>query len=569
MVRPPEMAGRLTLLSRAQGCLQGGEDAPEQEGLAAGSPPAHVGTTMTTFESVHESRIVGKLVAFDRLIFKGHLNNWMPKGAFARFLMGMGVLLKGFKAYVSQVTGELKAHAMAVAEKAGRPYEYLAGACTASRGRSKEERAREIATRDGIQEGLIAVFAAVEPCSSFEVRGNRATHRLDVVRAARKCLFFYFYIMDRELGFMHVRLQSWFPFGIQVYVNGREWLCRELGRRGVGFERSDNKILRVDNLELAQRLAQEFAERKWMSVLDAFARRYNPYLKQVEKSGFGGYYWVVDQCEVATDVMFKSRKALEEVLPEMYEAALLQFSPDDVLRFLGRKLHPSLKAEVTTDQKRRTEGRRVKHRVGRNSIKMYDHATVLRIETTINHPGDFKVSKYKDTERGLKVNWVPMRKGVANLKRYFEVASASNGRYLDALGDILSKVPRSRAVKQLDELCQPHTTGGRHVPRLQPIGPDDCAVFQAVLHGEHMIRGFRNKDIAALIYPKPSSVPDEMRRRSACVSRIIARLRGHGLVAKVKGSHLYRITSKGTRLMATAVRVRLRDFPEQYAQIAA
>jgi hypothetical protein len=111
--------------------------------------------------------------------------------------------------------------------------------------------------------------------------------------------------------------------------------------------------------------------------------------------------------------------------------------------------------------------------------------------------------------------------------------------------------------------------GGQHVPRLQPIGPDDCAVFQAVLHGEHAISGFRNRDISKLIYPKPSYAPDEKRRRSARVSRTIARLRGHGLVTKVKGSHLYRITTKGARLMATAVRVRLHDFPEHYAQLAA
>jgi hypothetical protein len=523
---------------------------------------------MTTFESLHESRIAGKLVAFDRLIFKGHLERWMPQGAFARFLTVVGVLLKGFKTYVTQVTSELKAHAMAAAQRAGRPYEYLAGAYTASRGRSKEDRAREIAARDGIKEGLIAVFAAVEPCTSFEVRGNHKTQRLEVVRAARKCLYFYFYIMDREFGFMHVRLQSWFPFSIQVYVNGREWLCRALEQRGIGFERSDNKIVRVDDLATAQRLAKEFSERKWVSVLDAFARRYNPYLKQIEKAGFGRYYWVVDQCEVATDVMFKSRKALDEVLPEMYEAALLQFSPDDVLRFLGRKPHPSLKAEVTTDQKRRVEGRRVKHRVGRNSIKMYDHGKVLRIETTINKPGDFKVAKYKDTEQGLKVNWVPMCKGVKNLARYFDVASAANGRYLDTLGGVLSNHPRSRVVKQLDDLCQPHTSGGRHVPRMQPIGPEACAIFQAVLHGEHAIRGFRNKDITALLYPKESSSPDETRRRSARGSRIIARLCGHGLVVKVKGCNLYRITPKGARLMSTAVRVRLRDFPEGYAQIA-
>ena len=165
---------------------------------------------MTTFESVHESRVVGKLVAVDRLILKGHLNGWMPKGAFARFLLVQGVLLVGFKAYVAHVTNQLKAHALGLAAKASRTYQYLERAHTAARGRSKEDLAREIAERDGIREGLIAVFAAVEPCMSFNVRGNHETHKLEVVRAGRKCLHFYFYIMDREFGFMHVRLQSWF-----------------------------------------------------------------------------------------------------------------------------------------------------------------------------------------------------------------------------------------------------------------------------------------------------------------------------------------------------------------------
>ena len=323
---------------------------------------------MTTFESVHEARIAGKLVAFDWLIFKGHMNSWMPKGAFARFLFVQGVLLTGFKAYVARVTGELKAHAMAERRRRATLRD-LAGPSTASRGRSKEERAREIAARDDIREGRSRCSRRWSPAVRSRC-GATTSHRLEVVRAARKCLFFYFYIMDRELGFMHVRLQSWFPFTIQVYVNGREWLCQELERHGVGFERSDDKLLRVDDLDLAQRLAKQFAERNWVRVLDAFARRFNPHLQQIVKSGFGSYYWVVDQCEVATDVMFKNRKALEEVLPEFYEAALLHLSPDHVLRFLGRKLHPSLKAEVTTHHKRRVEGRRVKHRVGRNSIKM-------------------------------------------------------------------------------------------------------------------------------------------------------------------------------------------------------
>jgi hypothetical protein len=153
---------------------------------------------MTTFESVHESRVVGKLVAVDRLIFKGHLNGLMPKGAFARFLLLQSVMLVAFKAYVSQATERLKAHAQALAAKAGRSYQYLERAYTAARGQGKEDRAREIAERDGIQEGLIVVFAVVEPCMSFNVRGNRETHKLEVVRSARKCLHFYFWLFGES-----------------------------------------------------------------------------------------------------------------------------------------------------------------------------------------------------------------------------------------------------------------------------------------------------------------------------------------------------------------------------------
>src|SRR5262249_51245868 len=189
--------------------------------------------------------------------------------------------------------------------------------------------------------------------------------------------------------------------------------------------------------------------------------------------------------------------------------------------------------------------------------------------TTINKSSDFKSFQLRQVEGKLVPKWVPMTKGIANLKRFFQVGSASNERYLDALGVISSKEPKSRAVQALDDLCRPHTSGGQHVPRLQPIGPGDCKVFQAVLHGEHAINGFRNRDIAALIYPKPPSSLAEKRQRSAHVSRVIARLRGHALVTRVKGSHLYRMTLKGMKLMTTAVRVRLQDFPAEYAQVAA
>ncbi len=107
---------------------------------------------------------------------------------------------------------------------------------------------------DHITEGLVCVLAAVEPCKSFLVKGNAETHKLEVVRAPRKCLHFYFYYLDREFGLMHVRLQSWFPFEIQVWMDGREWLSRKLESRGISFERYDNSLTRVGDGKVAQAL---------------------------------------------------------------------------------------------------------------------------------------------------------------------------------------------------------------------------------------------------------------------------------------------------------------------------
>ena len=142
-----------------------------------------------------------------------------------------------------------------------RPVEYLAGASTHRSGTSKE--ARAIAERDGVTEGLVCVLSVVEPCRSFAVAPNRQTRRLEVVRRPRKCLHYYLYLIDPEFGWMHVRLQTWAPYEIQVYVNGREWLARQMDRAGLGYRRSDNKITQVDDFGAVSALCERFAHTDW------------------------------------------------------------------------------------------------------------------------------------------------------------------------------------------------------------------------------------------------------------------------------------------------------------------
>src|SRR5919106_4648935 len=150
-------------------------------------------------------------------------------------------------------------------------------------------------------------------------------------------------------------------------------------------------LLSVEDLDLADRLCDKLAHRTWPRLHKASARRVNPLLDKISAAGFGGYYWVLDQAEVATDVMFPTRPALLAMWPDLVRHASVNLSSTDVLRFLGRKLHGSLKAEVLTEAKRRSEGWRIKHRMARNWVKVYDKASVLRVETTINNPREFRV----------------------------------------------------------------------------------------------------------------------------------------------------------------------------------
>jgi hypothetical protein len=493
---------------------------------------------------------------FDRLIFKGHLRSFFGNGAFKAFLDSQHVLLKEFKGYVSACSERVKDHGRQAAEDAGRPFIYLAGASTKRSGLSKDDRARQIAEADGVTEGLVCVFSTVEPCSSFEVRSTDGW--LGVQRAHRKCLHLYWYLIHPEFGWCHVRVQTWFPFEVQVWVNGREWLGRRLDKARIGYEAWHNAIVACDDWSAAQKIADRFCRRRWARPLDRLARMVNPMLPTIRDAGFGGYYWVTDQAEVATDVIFADRATLVGVWPDLARHATEQFGPKDVLRFLGRKLHGSMTGEVTTSTRQRPEGWRVKHSYRRNSVKCYDKANVLRVETTINNPAEFKVFRAASDGTGDK-RWRPMTKSVTCLWRCYDVATGSNQRYLEALGNAPL---RGAAITKIDKICKPRTNRGKKHARIHVLDPDTATLFAAVLDGAHTINAFRNHDITAKLYPRPPRDATEAKRRCARTSRLIGKLRGHGLIAKLPNQRCYRITPWGHAVMSSAIHLRQTQLPD-------
>jgi len=517
---------------------------------------------MDIFLDLHRDAIQGTVEGFDRLIFKGYLTSMYPQGAFGRYLSKRGVWLKDAGEFFETETQRIKKHAELAAEEAGRQLIYLSSAHTHASGRSKEAMARAIAEQEGITEGLVCIFSVLEACSSFAVVGNHRTHRLEVVRRDRKCLHLYWYLLDPEFGWMHVRIQTWAPYSIQIYVNGREWMCQQLARQGVAFERSDNKIVWLSDFEACAQFTEKFNHLDWPDKLIRLVARVNPLLADIAQAGFGGYWLGVDQAEYATDILFRSQADLVRIHRDLMNAAIVGFGAEDVMRFLGRKPHGNFTGEVVIDSKKRPEGCRIKFRIRRNSIKIYDHLNVLRIETTLNNPAEFKILTSSENAEGKTVcRWSPMRKGVSNFWRYSQVGHGANARLINAL----AKAPlQGNATDALDRLCRSQRKAGQHIAAFNPVTPENVALFKALLSGEFALNGFRNGDLQHKLYPDRPADATDVKRRTHRVCRLIAKLRGHGLIAKLQSSRLYRITQHGAAAMWAAIRFRTIDFPNAF-----
>jgi hypothetical protein len=198
----------------------------------------------------------------------------------------------------------------------------------------------------------------------------------------------YYYYLDREFGLMHVRVCSWLPFGIQVCLNGREYLARRMSKAGIGYEQRDNCFTRIDDLPRAQQMMKDLEGRKWERLLNMLAARVNPLLGKRGGLDLPAYYWSLSESEYATDVMFRDAAALARVYPALVNHAMRRFDSKEVLRFPGRRTNSRFNGEVSGSYLARSEGVRVKHRLQENSIKMYDkQGSVLRVETTM--PGGF------------------------------------------------------------------------------------------------------------------------------------------------------------------------------------
>jgi hypothetical protein len=380
----------------------------------------------------------------------------------------------------------------------------------------------------------------MEACNAYQPWHDKQTHKTSVRPDSGKCLHYYFYVMDGDLGLVYLRVPTWAPFRLQFYCNGHSWLARRLAAEGIGFTAADNAFVHIDDWQRAQELADKLSPDRLHRVLDRYAALCCPVLDTFGQS----YHWSLMQVEYATDLVFRSAATLKPLYDQLARESVLSVRAEQIATFLGRQITPQLAQDLGSQFSTRIEGTCIKHRFGSSSIKMYDKVgCVLRIETTTNDVSFFKHHRKVEHRQGPATRALaPVKKTIYSLIDLREILFACNRRYLAhlaALDDF------SAGVRALDRLTKTRTVDDKTVKGINFFDPTDNALLHALQNPRVNIAGIRRADLLPLL--------DQLSPHR--LSRQLRRMRDIGLIKRVTGTYRYYLTRIGRAATAALCRV--------------
>ena len=310
---------------------------------------------------------------------------------------------------------------------------------------------------------------------------------------------------------------------------------------GIGYRLLDNAFVEIDDWSRAQQIADSFKPTRLHRRLQEFAHRYCPIFPTIEAE----YHWSLDTAEYATDVVFGRQADLRPLYGEWIRTAIHTVKPDDIATFLGKKLNGNYNDEMGNRYNVRIEGTRVRHSMGKSSIKMYDKfGRILRIETTTLDVTFFRHYREVEQRDGARVmKYAPMKKTIYSLGALREALEAANRRYLEFLSAIDDPSRGRRKLRRLTRTVRRNARGYRGFNLFDGC---DEHLFEVIARGEFQIRGMDNKALRAH-WPGLTS---------GQVSRLLKRLRTHGIIKKVSRGYRYYLTALGRQVVALGLRLK-------------
>jgi hypothetical protein len=328
------------------------------------------------------------------------------------------------------------------------------------------------------------------------------------------------------------------PFKVDFYFNGHNWLETKLKKRGISYQMNDNAFTYIADFEEAQKLSDRIRVEDLHKALDIFIKRFCPMPDEWELS----YNYTIRQVEYACDIMFSSEEALKPLYDNVIKTAMHTVTPDDIANFLGKRFSVLFEGETGSRFGRRILGTRIKHQMGEISVKIYDKfGRILRIEVTSNDVSQLKVFRDVQKRDGSIVQQVaPVKKSIYSLFDLISVFKNACNRYLEFISSFDDPTD---GLKKLDRVTETVVENDKNYKGFNFFSKEDERILLAVADGKFTLKGITNKALRSLL---PESKPWQ-------ISRIIKRLRLHGLIKKINNTYKYYLTKLGRQVIVAGL----------------
>jgi hypothetical protein len=482
----------------------------------------------------YEDKISGILSCYDRIILKGTIPTICYAKGMTAHLLKNKILIFDYPKFANPFREKLRLNAEQLAESNGLTVEFV---------RSSQARKEDIVKKhfDGKKTGLVYILSAMEACNSYNPWHDKLSHKTFLKGTQGKCLHYYFYFNDPDIGFGYVRVPTWCPFQLQVYFNGHNLLANELSKQGIAFTMLDNAFDWIADFKKAQEISDSLDVNKLLKKLDWFSDLYCPVYKEFGQT----YHWSIMQQEYATDIVFKKQEDLKPIYDDLIATAIHTVKPANIATFLSQKLHSNHKTEMGNNYNIRLEGSRIKHSMGQVSIKMYDkYHKILRIETTVNDVSFFKHYRTVEHRDGTtSQQQASVKRNIFSLTVLNKIMLAANTRYIAFISAIED---HSIGKKKLQQITKSKVENNRTYKGFNFFEKQDQDVLVHLTSGEFNISGFRAKDLKK-----------RFKNLSAFkISRILQRLRAIKLIKKIGKTYKYYITPLGKEAILTALKLK-------------
>ena len=491
---------------------------------------------MKNFVERHNTKIKGVISCFDRIVLSGTIPGICYAEGMTSLLFKKDIRIFDYTDFVEPMREEIRLNAEKLAEENGLEIDFIR-----KKNFRKEDRIKDIIKQRGLHPGLVHIFSAMEPCTAYKPWHNKKTHKTYLKTVPGKCLHYYFYFITADLGLCYLRVPTWAPFRLQFYCNGHNLLASRLSKKNIDFQMLDNVFVQIDNFDKAQKFADDINVKRLHRQLDRIVRKYCPIIRHFTNN----YHWSFMQLEYATDIIFKRKSDLKPIYDEIVRTAIHSVKTENIATFLGRKLHGGYQDEMGNNFNTRIEGTCIKHRMGKVAIKMYDKfGIVLRVETVANDVSFFKHHRRVEHRDGTwEMKTAPLKKSIYSFPMLVDLMKASNRRYIEFISAIDDP---SGGIKDLNKISRSVKEDDRSYRGFNLFDGDDLELFSAIIRGEFNISGFSNKSLRKVIKGK----------KGHQVSRLLKRLRKHGLIKKIGNTYKYYLTALGRRVTATALKLR-------------